>query len=409
MIKKLYWIAFIATALAIVVSALSIWVPTPEGQVWINFHGSLLASFSMAIVHLGAVAIFMLGLRGYTPRFRAAYIMLSACVATLAVAYLQIPVIGIANMLTSPWITYGGVVIPFIAAIVLTYLGIRGFARLIGVKSRLGSVWLVMGVSIAGGIVGSFLPHGESAGGTAQQAQLLIGIEVSVTLLVAFATLLAYITRKHAGVSYMPSLAWLTLYLFLSTLVNFAYVVAIFIKPDHNWVIDTNLIFMPYFFNGLVLMRTAIEFNKVRAVDADPVPLANAFTFFGKPKGQVDAQSQTPIDVILYMSTLVSNVAAIDPILDDIRIVTAKMRSPASGVGAALDASQLQSLASVYRKLESYLVEQEQVRVFTKDTLRESVKAQFASSLAAYPQFWQYVEGANASVPAPFTEARHEG
>jgi hypothetical protein len=105
----------------------------------------------------------------------------------------------------------------------------------------------------------------------------------------------------------------------------------------------------------------------------------------------------------------VSNVAAIDPILDDIRIVTAKMRSPASGVGAALDASQLQSLASVYRKLESYLVEQEQVRVFTKDTLRESVKAQFASSLAAYPQFWQYVEGANASVPAPFTEARHEG
>ncbi len=387
MIKKLYWIAAITTMLTVIVTALTFLVPTPEGQVWINFHGSLLMACSMVIVYIGAVVIFLFGLKAFTARFKVAYLMLCVGVITLAVAYMQIPVISVFQMLKSPWVTYGIVVIPFIVAIVVTYLGIRGFARLIGVKSKLNTIWLVMGISVACGIAGAFIPR--SASSNPQQAHILLAVELAVSGLVLLSTSLAYVTRKHVGVSYMPAFAWLTFYMILSLCINTMYVAAIIVKPDDNWFINTNVVFMPYFLCGLILMWTAIEFNKVSAVDMDPAPLANSFTFFGKPKGQIDAQSQTPIDVILYMSNLASNVAAIDPILDGMRVITANMGGSAGGV---LGAQQLQALAVVYRKLENYLTQQEQVRIFTKEVLRQTIKARFASSLAAYPQFWQYVD-----------------
>ncbi len=71
------------------------------------------------------------------------------------------------------------------------------------------------------------------------------------------------------------------------------------------------------------------------------------------------------MDAVTYAAGLVSNSDAIDPILDNVRDITAKLQP-----GEAPSKEDIQSLINIYLQIEQYLVTKEAIRAFTKEDLR---------------------------------------
>jgi hypothetical protein len=89
------------------------------------------------------------------------------------------------------------------------------------------------------------------------------------------------------------------------------------------------------------------------------------------------------VETVIYLASLASEPHAIESILDDVRSVTATM-SP----NAELTAEQSQLLKTVEEQLVRYLTEEEPVRDFTKDTLRDRIEARFAGGLSFSSLRW---------------------
>jgi hypothetical protein len=88
------------------------------------------------------------------------------------------------------------------------------------------------------------------------------------------------------------------------------------------------------------------------------------------------AKSGTALDVVMYAASLATNTSEIDPILDDVRILTAQLDPE----HIALTADHERSLGKIYLKLEDYLVSHEPLRKLTKDDLRQRVERQLPRS-----------------------------
>jgi len=73
------------------------------------------------------------------------------------------------------------------------------------------------------------------------------------------------------------------------------------------------------------------------------------------------------LDAIIFTAALASDARAIDVLLDKVRVITAN-----SSTGNFSD-KDLQTLKGVYDDLETYLVEQEHLRAFTRQSIRQKV------------------------------------
>jgi hypothetical protein len=101
-------------------------------------------------------------------------------------------------------------------------------------------------------------------------------------------------------------------------------------------------------------------------------------------------------DILVYTAGLASNTHAVDPILDDFRMVTSS-----HAIGAPFDATEQQRLANAYLKLEDYLARQERVRPVSNDELRGKVQGRFGGVLAQNSIFAQIIGGATPTVAPP--------
>ncbi|HET8670525.1 MAG TPA: hypothetical protein VFM05_07850 [Candidatus Saccharimonadales bacterium] len=78
------------------------------------------------------------------------------------------------------------------------------------------------------------------------------------------------------------------------------------------------------------------------------------------------------IDVITYSASLASDPRAIDQHLDSLRAITSRTAGH-----AALDGRDMQVLQATYNDIETYLVEHEPLRAFTRESLREQLYNHF--------------------------------
>lgn len=76
---------------------------------------------------------------------------------------------------------------------------------------------------------------------------------------------------------------------------------------------------------------------------------------------------KTLLDVVMYMATLVSKTNDVDTQLDRVRTITARRTAK------ELTKEDNQTLRDVYDYLEDYLVKQEALRSFTRESLREKI------------------------------------
>lgn len=76
----------------------------------------------------------------------------------------------------------------------------------------------------------------------------------------------------------------------------------------------------------------------------------------------------TPLELVTYAAGLVSNQAAIGPMLDIVRSITARLQPGQSPLP-----EDEEQLLDVYLQIESYLIAKEPLRSFTTEALRKRV------------------------------------
>lgn len=89
-------------------------------------------------------------------------------------------------------------------------------------------------------------------------------------------------------------------------------------------------------------------------------------------------KNTTPLDAVLYLAMLVSRPEKVDPMLDTVREITAQ----SSAKSNELSAQEQAKLQAVCNKLATYLINEEQLRGFTKEDLERRLQERFDAGVA---------------------------
>jgi hypothetical protein len=166
---------------------------------------SLAFDVAATVLHIGAALLFLLTLRVYKAKLKPAYVLSSLAIVIVALGTLQIPLFTALEYMDSPWITQGGIGLPFLLSGFFAYTGSRRLARLVELKSPLASFRLVLPAVIGLCILVVVLPHAESADPNAATA-ISSAINVWAGGLFFVAALLTWKVMHAAGLHYRNSM-----------------------------------------------------------------------------------------------------------------------------------------------------------------------------------------------------------
>jgi len=211
--------------------AASFLVPVPVN--WSNspigFHWTLANSVLYTLLHTGAAILFLSGIGAYKAALRSAYMKIAIGVVLVGGGLAQVVFLNIFDLIQTPWVQYGGVMLPFVIAGLAIYFGVRSMATLIGVRSVLQNVWLIIPLLIVCVIITSLLPHTSSS---LPEMVFDISNAISAWDIVLYAASLGLVLkmRTHSGAHYANAISWLaigltgsvaiTLYILVETLLS---------------------------------------------------------------------------------------------------------------------------------------------------------------------------------------------
>lgn len=353
---------------AILGVAASFALPVPAKNSWLGFHAYLGVTLGMAVTYAGASVIFLRNLRGFTQRLRRAYIILCIGFSLFGLASVQLPLVVYSGAVESFFRGTGLVAVPFVVSLLAILFGMRAFARLFGVRSIATNYWFAFLPPIAIAALYSLLPHAATstteANFDAANAFSVFNAWINLVVLVQVLQI-----KRRAGVLYSNALAWLVVCFSLLEVGVIGYLSAVLPFGDEQWFLVGAVPLVPLLIAAFCLLRSSYAFSRITdSHQAEVLAVFTARSFFGKPlKPRTDANVNS-VDIAIYASNMVSNVQDVDVIMDRVRQITAD-RQP----GQALSPEEDAQLMQVYLSLERYLLEQEAVRVFTKDSLRQTI------------------------------------
>lgn len=353
--------------LTVVLSLLALLVPTPAGiPAGIDFHHLLIVNIVMACTHISGALLLLTNLDVYKAKLRRAYIVMSIGVLIIGASTLQILIISLFNGWTNT--SLAGIlssltILLYLLSGIVLYIAVRSFARLVGVKHPLTRAWVVLPGAIVVAALVSLAPHPPLPPGTPEAAfDAFVGIFFWSGSLMLFAGWLALNVRRHAGAHYSHAMTWLARALIVSALLLlYGGVRTAMLNTADNLVLSV-FSYILAMASGLMWMRAGYAFALTKYYNED-VPLLGQL--FGKSAAG-STEPRTVIDMVIYAAGLVSNSQEIDPLLDDVRAVTAKLKP-----GASPSPSDTKQLVGVYLKLEQYLMNKEAIRTFTQHELRQ--------------------------------------
>jgi hypothetical protein len=121
-----------------------------------------------------------------------------------------------------------------------------------------------------------------------------------------------------------------------------------------DWL-DSDGMTLLFIVTNLLTICSAYAFNKIARTTVTPREHDNAL-----------------LDSVIFLGSLASNPADIDPILDRVRIITA-----AHDTAKPLADAETTELRAVYGELEDYLVNRERLRNFDREQLEQLVEERF--------------------------------
>jgi hypothetical protein len=253
--------------IAVVVAALAMWaalsMPIPaswQGTAQ-DFYLPLLSAIIMAATHLSAGALFLLGLPAYKAKLKFAYGAISVGVICTAIGSMQVPIISAFNLTDTFWVRSGIVILPFLLSGLAIYIGVRGFAKLIAIKTKLLNTSVIIPCVILLSVLSSFLPHGPTAS-TELVNDISNGILMWTGLLYLVSLFITLKIRAKVGSHYTNAVAWLAVALFggmLIVAVAMFNTFVLYTADQFNAAIDVLSAI-----NGAVFVKAGLAFNKTR-------------------------------------------------------------------------------------------------------------------------------------------------
>jgi hypothetical protein len=192
--------------------AVSFLIPAPPSwnDTSLAFHTTLANSVLYTLLHAGAAVLFLSGISAYKAALRSAYVKIASGIVLVGGGLAQVVFLNIFDLIQTPWVQYGGVMLPFVVAGLAIYFGTRSMAALIGVRSVLRNIWFVAPLLIVCVIIVSLLPHKPSS-----LPELVFDISNAISAwdVVLYAASLGLVLkmRTHSGAHYASAISWLAI------------------------------------------------------------------------------------------------------------------------------------------------------------------------------------------------------
>ena len=355
--RKIRNIIIALIALSLLVACVPIILPSSAGsKAAEGFVELAIVALALSCFAIVAAVLFMLGLQSFKNEFKKTYYFMCAGLITQAVALLVYPTAIYLDILGTGFTSYGGDLFYTIGA-VLIFIGLRQFARLLKLSTRLSTFWFVGGVTGVLSVALWALPHGPITGSELQFDLTRNIVSFEAILSIMCVTLLWKI-RRQASLFYSRPILWLMYALFFNGIGDACYFAANHFltpegAPNSNLTSLSGIVFLVsrtfYIVAGYSLIRMT-------------------------RKEEVRQENVGPIDVIIYLASLASRPTDIDPVLDKLRLITANL--PASKQPTAV---QIDSLQDVYYQLQDYLVNKEPLLKYSKESIQAKLEHKFGS------------------------------
>lgn len=367
--KRLNWNAATSIILlALLVAYLAYLVPAgatatrPLADHWRMAIAAFLTSLC-----LGAAVKFLLSLKAFKAGMRRAYRTLAAAIILLSLGFMQFPIAGLFNLWDSWWINGGGAILPFIVTGGLMYAAMRRFGRLLHIGGFLMSFKKTVAATgltaVVIGVIASFAVQHDVAG-----TDIYIA---AVGWTGAFIFCAALITRKiirSIGREYQVAMRRLeTAFVVLSLACAHESITSLFVAFGDPFV-DFGIFMWPFVVGGILLVFAGQAFSQVGAYDKKSQPTTT------KTENLRDSDY---LDSITGIASLASRPEEIDPILDEMRKITANL-----GPDSSLKSDDKKALLKVYTRVEEYLVRNDPLRNFTQEELRQHSQPAFVALLS---------------------------
>jgi hypothetical protein len=325
-------------------------------------HTRAVASTVPIFLLLGAAVVFMSSLRTFKAGLRSAYRMFAIGMLIFGILLAQISIWGLFNLWDSTWATSGSALVPLALTITFLYIAARKFSRLLQIKSILNNIWAVTGLTVivgtAMGIFAHYFIKYDISG-----SDIYVGVCAWGAVFLTCATILIYKVYHVIGASYQLAMRWLTVGLGVFAAACWHEAITTLWYNNGSRYTDYGFYLIPWSITGLVMLYAAYQFHKITAFESTATA-TEAIT------------DRDYIDSVVAVARLASRPEAIDPLLDDLRIVTVSMKPQQS-----LANDDLERLMFTFQRLESYLSNEDPLRTVSHDEIMSHVTPAFRAML----------------------------
>lgn len=328
----------------------------------------------IGVMHVLAAIFLLTSFKGFKRRFKHAYLWLGISFITLAIGMVQYPIIGALNAFDSVYVTSGAGAIPFLLTAVFSFFGIVTIAKTVDVKSIFTSPWVVFGGALALGVAAYYLIPSPRVDLPPDALKFTLGLYTLEAALITFQVIVLSKTVATVGTMYKKALRWMlasNVFVFVG---GVGYVVSQALVPFDDPYNYLSIGTIPYVFSSLLLIGAAVAFSQLAYAEQE---LAKAIP---------TDKTLRSFDIITLMATFASNPSQLAPVLDEFRVLTAKLDE-----NTKLDEKQQLKMAQIYKNVEDFLVNKEPAREFSADGLRELVEIRFKGTVNE-PAFWQAIQ-----------------
>ena len=182
-----------------------------------------------------------------------------------------------------------------------------------------------------------------------------------------FAALVMRKILKNIGESYKKAMRWLLAGLVILVIGGWHQYGVVFFFNNESWYTAYGVSFWPLIIGGLVFLRAGYAFNMLHI---GPSTRERSMESIG------EITDKDYVDSILAAAQLASQLKDIDPVLDELRQVTA-IQKP----GVPMSDESKQRLIVLYQQIEVYLLHKDPLRDFTLQQVRDQIRPAFRNIL----------------------------
>ncbi len=354
-------------AATIGISALSLLLPKPADAEISQYYSPIATSVVLidVLLALGSAVLFLIALRNFKPDLKPAYRFLAFSTLAVGLGLLVFPYIEYYGLWENLWFNASSY-LQYLVGAPLMYFGIRMFYKKVGLGGWGSSLVAALGLIALFSLIHPFLPYDNAWPVTVIEYNLFKIVTIIPFALYAITAFMAFRLRQRTGEGYKSAFNWLTIGLVFYA-INTLGIILIEVIGYENIYYANRLYTIPAILGDLGLLFAGY-----------------CFAAIGRPKlARGIGETVTSMDIIIYVAGMASDQTKIDAYLDGMRSVTINL-SP----GEELTAEDQKKLQKSYVQIENFLIHDDPLRSFDKDTLRKDIVTRFGLAERGSGTFW---------------------